>query len=1357
MKSFFLACLFFILIGSISFAQQGKDGDRTISALNTIVNEYTNLTVDAAIGNSQINVASNNLNSNSRFAASLSVGDLIMIIQVQGATVAGTFYTQGASIFGLPKDSAWGNITNLNNCGNYELREVAGVSGINIIQLNCSLQHNYSTAGKTIVVRIPRLNNLIINSGSSITCDAWNGTIGGIVAIEAKGNITINGTINANAKGFRGGATDNQTTAGSGDVASNSGVYGANRGEGIAGFGIDLNYAGGRFGKGTAANSGGGGTAQNAGGGGGANGGNILNWNAYGIPDLSNASWTAAWNLLFPSFSSNNSSGGGLGGYSASTAQLNPLTNGPNNFSWSGDGRRNQGGYGGRPLDYSGGKLYFGGAGGAGDGDDNFSGKGGNAGGLIYVFCKGNISGNGTVSANGENGTNSSGTPSASGIAGQDGAGGGGAGGTIFIDGTNNVLGISCTAFGGNGGSQILSRGVFNFNNNWNVQAQGPGGGGSGGYIKITTIAVLSSVLGGINGTTNSVSMVNFPANGATIGGAGTIEQINVENFTAINDTICSGTSAQLSVTTSNLNNVIEWYDAAVGGNLLFTGTIFNTPNLNSNQTYFVQQCPSFYRLSVSAIIQTNSIVADAGTAQQICGNQTQLNAVLPTGYTGAWTIVSGNATFVLGSSPNTNATNLNTGTNVLRWTITDGICSNGFADITIESFQSPSIANAGTNITQCINSITLIGNIPVIGFGSWQVIGGGSSLDITNTVTCNASNLQVGNNTFVYTIASGNICANATDTILVQVFEQPNASIAGVDQQICSNFTQLNSNVPTVGIGNWIVISGSGNFVNASSNTTNVSNIAAGVNVFRWTISTANCGSSFDEVSIEVINAPNAAFAGNDLEVCGNTVTLNSTAATSGTGVWSAINVGPIFTDSNLFNSQVSNLSQGVNSFIWTVTLFGCPQTFDTVIVSSVLPPTIANAGVDQVICGNSALVSGSLALVGNPIWSSLNSNIIINNSTSNNTSLTFNLPGTYVLNYSISNGICPVSSDEIQIEVNPSLLANAGTDIYGCNENISLTNLGTFGNVLWTSFPSNFLTNIVSPNNQNTSAIATAPSSGFAIVTVSFPGCESQVDSVLVNIVSVPTANAGNDLITCNGNVLLNAALENGSTGVWENVTNNFLPSQLNNPNSSFSFADTGKVTLVWKVQIPSCPLATDTLVIYFALPSTLSLASNDTIISAGDKAQLNVNGGLNVVWQNSLNLSCLQCSNPLAFPNSDELFFVTYQDQNNCIYSDTVEVKVEKNFYAEIPTAFSPNNNNTNDFLYVRNNGLKSLQFEVFNEYGQKVFSINEGESFDKKWDGTYKDSPLMPQVLIYSLNGQYIDGTIVSKKGKLLLMK
>ncbi len=193
-------CLLILLTGfslKICFAQKGKNDAETIAVNNTIVNEYTVLTADAAAGSTSITVTNNSLNTNGRFSSSLSGGDLIMIIQMQGATIAST------------QDTIWGTVTNYNSCGLNEFAQILSVSGATIINLQCPLQNNYSASGRVQVVRVPRYTSLTINAGDTLTCDAWESTgsaIGGIVAVEVQNTTTINGAINATAKGFRGGA-----------------------------------------------------------------------------------------------------------------------------------------------------------------------------------------------------------------------------------------------------------------------------------------------------------------------------------------------------------------------------------------------------------------------------------------------------------------------------------------------------------------------------------------------------------------------------------------------------------------------------------------------------------------------------------------------------------------------------------------------------------------------------------------------------------------------------------------------------------------------------------------------------------------------------------------------------------------------------------------------------------------------------------------------------------------------------------------------------------------------------------------------------------------------------------------------
>lgn len=66
---FLLVCLF--LSAFNLFAQQGVHGPRTVTAANTIVNEYTTVTAAIGLNSTSITVANSALNGNGRFPGNL--------------------------------------------------------------------------------------------------------------------------------------------------------------------------------------------------------------------------------------------------------------------------------------------------------------------------------------------------------------------------------------------------------------------------------------------------------------------------------------------------------------------------------------------------------------------------------------------------------------------------------------------------------------------------------------------------------------------------------------------------------------------------------------------------------------------------------------------------------------------------------------------------------------------------------------------------------------------------------------------------------------------------------------------------------------------------------------------------------------------------------------------------------------------------------------------------------------------------------------------------------------------------------------------------------------------------------------
>ena len=79
--------------------------------------------------------------------------------------------------------------------------------------------------------------------------------------------------------------------------------------------------------------------------------------------------------------------------------------------------------------------------------------------------------------------------------------------------------------------------------------------------------------------------------------------------------------------------------------------------------------------------------------------------------------------------------------------------------------------------------------------------------------------------------------------------------------------------------------------------------------------------------------------------------------------------------------------------------------------------------------------------------------------------------------------------------------------------------------------------------------------------------------------------------------------------------------------------------------------------------------------------------------------------------------------------------------------VADAFSPNGDGVNDVLYVRANGISTLDFFIFNRWGKKVF---ESHSIHHGWDGSFEGKDLNTEVFIYHVSAVTNHGEIIRKK-------
>lgn len=772
-----------VLFAMSAFGQRGKDGSMTITANPAYVNEYTYLTVDASAGNNFLFVWDSGMNSNGRFSTNLQAGDLILIIQMQGAElwIDPTPIGLGFDFTWPSSDDQWGQILNYNQCGLYEFAEVTSAGG-GTINLRCDLQNTYSSVGHTQIVRIPRYTDLTINAGASLTADPWNGQQGGIVAVEVEGTTTINGNIDVSAIGFRGGSLvgDNVTSPGNGQWGGPMADDGAEKGEGIGGYHAEYDAVSSRYMKGAAGNAGGGGCGENSGGGGGGNGGAPGSWvNGVGVPD---PAYNNAWDQETPPINGIVSSGGGRGGYTFSDQAGDPY-NDPlnNNGVWGGDGRRDFApGLGGRPVDYSTGRLFFGGGGGAGDQNNGDGGEGGRGAGMVYIMGYGDVVGSGSIIANGQDGFSSDdsggGFPN---YQGNDGAGGGGAGGTVVVNSYTSVTGVTIVANGGDGGDNLMDY--------WNpplLDAYGPGGGGGGGYIAVSAGAPPRTANGGAYGISVTdafdASGNLFPPNGATSGGVGSPnETITNWDVSASGTTICAGNTATLTASitgTAPGGTQIVWYDSDVNGTLLFTGASYTTPVLGTTTTYWVGTCPGWYLLPVTVTV---TAAPDAGTngTLTICATGAPTDLFNELGGTpdtgGTWSGPSG----LGGGDAGTFDPSSNTAGTYTYTVSLGGGCPDAMADVVVTITPAPDAGSNGTHDFCSTDApadlINDLGGSPQAG-GSWS---GPSGLGGGDQGTFDPSSNLAG--TYTYTVTAAG-CAPASADVVVTIETAPDAGTPG-------------------------------------------------------------------------------------------------------------------------------------------------------------------------------------------------------------------------------------------------------------------------------------------------------------------------------------------------------------------------------------------------------------------------------------------------------------------------------------------------------------------------------------------------------------------------------------------------
>ena len=235
-------------------------------------------------------------------------------------------------------------------------------------------------------------------------------------------------------------------------------------------------------------------------------------------------------------------------------------------------------------------------------------------------------------------------------------------------------------------------------------------------------------------------------------------------------------------------------------------------------------------------------------------------------------------------------------------------------------------------------------------------------------------------------------------------------------------------------------------------------------------------------------------------------------------------------------------------------------------------------------------------------------------------------------------------------------------------------------------------------------------------------------------------------------------------GNNGInyWQWIFDDSVTYSTQNVTRIYGDSNYGRKSVMLIVSNGVC---TDSSSFVFVLDNQLkSQFSSPLTLCPGDAAVFEDSSTGNITsWNWNFgdgNVSNIENPPPQVYPISvrDISYAVSLTVQNDALCFDTSyhELKVLYRCLIVVPSAFTPNGDGINDYLYPLNaDKAINLEFIVYNRWGQRVFESRDGYH---KWDGNINGVPQPTGTYVWFLN--YTDnatGKKYSLKGTTVLIR
>lgn len=282
---------------------------------------------------------------------------------------------------------------------------------------------------------------------------------------------------------------------------------------------------------------------------------------------------------------------------------------------------------------------------------------------------------------------------------------------------------------------------------------------------------------------------------------------------------------------------------------------------------------------------------------------------------------------------------------------------------------------------------------------------------------------------------------------------------------------------------------------------------------------------------------------------------------------------------------------------------------------------------------------------------------------------------------------------------------------------------------------------------NSVNTTSALTGLAPGTFNVTVTdATNCTATASNSLIENAAL-VISLGNDTALCEGQTVVLSAPAGYTGYVWSDGQTTQTITPLVTGDYSVTVTSASGCTATDAVSVTLVPMPTVNL-------------GEDKLVYEGENIGINgiVNDGTatggNYNWLPDTLLNCATCPNVVASVYDTITYTLVYTDDYGCMGTDNITLNVLPVGDIYWPNAFTPNGDGNNDIFIPAGVGIKQIQWQMFNRWGEKVFESN---NFLYGFDGTYQGKPLPMGVYVYTAKVIFMNNKDRKYKGSVTLIR